>query len=181
MEDTLGELFNKVFDENFSQEKLMLLLMKDKLSKEYGIELTKNQERKLLSHIKKSDIEGFTFKPNPAQKKLLKKFGGDNIVLELDFQQSDLDTFQEKIFDAVGHASIETTEWISDKLFKSWKHQLRTILRKIKSERREFVNYHNKIWGVPLDLLEALISLSFELGDDFSQKMSSNAISHKLR
>ena len=84
-----------------------------------------------------------------------------------------MDTFQEKIFDAVGHVSIETTEWISDKLFKSWKHQLRTILRKIKSERREFVNYHNKIWGVPLDLLEALISLSLELGDDFSQKFSS--------
>lgn len=173
MEDTLGELFNKVLDENFSQEKLMLLLMKNKLSKEYGIELTKHQERKLLSHIKKSDLEGFTFKPNPAQKKLLKKFGGDNIVLELDFQQSDLDTFQEKIFDAVGHVSIETTEWLSDKLLKSWKHQMRTILRKIKSERREFVTYHNKVWGTPLDLLEALISLSLELGDDFSQKFSS--------
>lgn len=173
MEDTLGELFNKVLDENFSQEKMMLLLMKDKLSQEYGIELTQRQERKLFSHIQKSDLEGFTFKPNRAQKKLLEKFGGDNIGLELDFQQSDLDAFQEKIFDIAGHVGIETAKWLSEELIKSWKRQSKTILRKIKSERHEFIKYHNKVWGKSLDLLEALISLSLELGNEFSLKFSS--------
>lgn len=71
MEDTLSELLNKIIDENFSREKMMLLLIKDKLSKEYGIELTKHQEKNLMSHIKESSLEDFTFKPNREQKALL--------------------------------------------------------------------------------------------------------------
>ena len=38
MEDALGEILNRVIEEQFSQEKLMLLLVKEKL-KEYDIEL----------------------------------------------------------------------------------------------------------------------------------------------
>jgi len=171
MEDTLGEIFNRVLNEHFSQEKLMLILMKDKLLNEYGIELTKHQERDLISHLQKSGLEGFALKPNRKQKVLLKNLGGDNLVL--DFQQSDLDAIQEKLVDAVSHVSIETTEWLSDELIKSWKRQSKLILKQIKSERCEFSNYHNKVWGAPLDLLDALISLSLELGSEFSQKFSS--------
>ena len=49
MEDTLGELLNKILDEHFSTEQMILLLIKDKLLKEYNIELTKPQEKNLIN------------------------------------------------------------------------------------------------------------------------------------
>ena len=122
----------------------------------------------MILHLQEHGIEEFTFEPNRHQKPLLRKLGSDNLVL--DFQQSDLDALQNKITDAVSHASIETTEWLSDKLVKEWKQQSKSILKEIKSERHKFLDYHNKVWGKPLDLLDALISLSLELGSEFSQK-----------
>jgi hypothetical protein len=170
MEDALGEILSRASEEMFSQEKMMLLLVKEKM-KEYGVELTKQQEKKLILQLQEHGLEGFSFGPNRHQKALLKKLGGDNLVL--DFQQSDLDALQNKITDAVNHAGIETTEWLSDKLVKEWKQQSKSILKEIKSERHKFLDYHNKVWGKPLDLLDALISLSLELGSEFSQKFNS--------
>lgn len=123
--------------------------------------------------LQKHGLEGFTFEPNRHQKTLLKKTGSDNLFL--DFQESDLDALRNKIVDVISQAGIETTEWLSGKLIKAWQKQLKSILKEIKSERRKFVHYHNKIWGKPLDLLDTLISLSLELGDEFSQKFISVA------
>lgn len=170
MKDTLSKILNQIIEKQFSQEKIMLILVKEKM-KEYSIELTKRQEKQLILQLKDHGLEGFTFQPNRHQKALLKKLDSDNLVL--DFQQSDLDMLQNKITDAVSHASIETTNWLSDKLVKDWKQQSKSILKKIKSERRNFISYHDKIWGKPLDSLDALISLSLELGNEFSQKFSS--------
>jgi hypothetical protein len=172
MKDALGKIFNRVIEEQFSQEEMTLILIQEKL-KGYGIELTKSQEKNLILHLQKHGLEGFTFKPNRRQKALLEKLGSDNSVL--DFQQSDLDALRNKIVDAISHAGIETTEWLSDKLIKAWRKQSKSILKEIKSERRKFIDYHDKIWGKPLDLLDALISLSLGLGDEFSQKFSSVA------
>src|SRR5687767_15663627 len=121
MEDAVGEILNQIIEKQFSQEKMMLILIKEKI-KGYGIELTKSQERDLILHLQKHGLEGletFTFEPNRHQKALLKKMGSDNLVL--DFQQSDLDALQNKIVDVISHAGIETTEWLSGKLVKAWK------------------------------------------------------------
>jgi hypothetical protein len=136
--------------------------------KEHGIELTKHQEKKMILQLQEHGLEEFTFEPNRQQKTLLKKLGSDSLVL--DFQQTDLDALQSKIFDAASHAGIETAKWLSEKLSESWQRQSKTILKKIRSERREFINYHGKIWGKPLDLLDALISISLELGNETSLK-----------
>ncbi len=170
MEDALSEILNKAMAKEFSKEKMMLLLIQSKM-KEYGIVLTKHQEKKLLLQLQEHGLEKFTFEPNRNQKALLKKLGEQNLVL--DFQRSDLDALQKKITDAASYASVETTEWLADKLVKGWKQQSKSILKNITSERRKFLNYHNKIWGKPLDLLDALISLSLELGNEFSQKFNS--------
>jgi hypothetical protein len=172
MEDTLGEIINQVMEEQFSQEKMMLMLIKEKL-REYGIELTKLQEKDMMLQLQKHGLRGLTFEPNRHQKTLLKKLGGDNIVLDLDFQQSDLDALQDTMIKAASHAGIGTTKWLSDKLFKAWRRQSNSILKSIKSERRKFINFHNRLWGKPLDLLDELISLSLELGNEFSKKFSS--------
>ena len=176
MEDSTSEILNHIIEKQFSQEKMMLILVKEKVKK-YGIKLTKTQERDLISHLQKHGLEGlagFTFEPNRNQKAVLKKLGSEDLVIELDFQQSDLDALQNKISDVVSRASIDTTEWLSDKLNKAWKQQSKSILKGIKSERRKFLDYHNKVWGKPLNLLDALISLSLELGIEFSQKLISD-------
>jgi len=170
MEDALGEILSRASEEMFSQEKMMLLLVKEKMKK-YGIELTKQQEKKLILQLQEHGLEEFSFEANRHQKALLKKLGNKNLLL--DFQQSDLDALQNQIIDAVSHAGIETTEWLSDKLVKEWKQQSKSILKEIKSERHKFLDYHNKVWEKPLDLLDALISLSLELGSEFSQKFNS--------
>ena len=138
MDDALGEILNRVIVEQFSQEKMMLILIKEKL-KEYGIELTKRQEKDLILHLQKHGLDGLTFEPNRHQKVLLKKLGGDDLVLDLDFQQSDLDTLQNITIDAVTNAGIETTEWLSVKLIKAWQKQSKSILKDIKSERRSLL------------------------------------------
>jgi hypothetical protein len=166
MEDTLGKILNRIIEKQFSQEQMMLLLVKEKL-KEYGIELTKHQEKKLILQLQEDGLEEFTFEPTRYQKALLKKLSGENLVL--DFQQPDLDALQNKITDAITHAGIETTKWLSDKLFREWKRQSKSILKGIRSERRKFIALHDKIWGKPIDLLDALMSLSLELGNECSQ------------
>jgi hypothetical protein len=173
MEDALGEILNRVIEKEFSKEKMMLLLVKEKMKK-YSIELTKIQEKALILHLQKHGLEGFTFEPNRHQKAILKKLGSDNVVLELDFEQTDLDLLQKKIAEVISHASTDTTEWLSDKLNKAWRQQTKSILKEIRLERHKFIDYHSKIWGKPLDLLDALISLSLELGNEFSQKFGSD-------
>lgn len=175
MEDSIGEILNQVIEQEFSPEKLMVMLVKEK-TEICGIKLTKTQEKALITHLQKHGLEGiagFNFEPNRNQKAILKKSGREDLVIELDFEESDLDALQNKISDVVSRASIDTTEWLSDKLNKAWMKQSKSILKKIKSERRQFVDIHNKIWGKPLDLLDALISLSTELGSDFNQKHNS--------
>ena len=80
MEDTLSKILNQIIEKQFSQEKTMLILVKEKL-KEYGIELTKRQEKQLILQLKDHGLEGFTFQPNRHQKALLKKLDSDNLVL----------------------------------------------------------------------------------------------------
>jgi hypothetical protein len=178
MEDSIGDILDQMIEQEFSQEKLMLMLVKEKTEK-YGIKLTKAQEKDLIVHLQKNGLEGiagFTFEPNRNQKAILKKSGSEDLTIELDFQESDLDALQNIISDVVSRASIETTKWLSDKLNKAWMKQSKSILKKIKSERRQFIDIHNKIWGKPLDLLDALISLSTELGSEFNQKLNSSAL-----
>jgi hypothetical protein len=81
MKDALGEILNRVIEKQFSQEKMMLLLVKEKM-KEHGIELTRHQEKKLILQLQEHHLEEFTFEPNRLQKALLKKLGSDNLVLD---------------------------------------------------------------------------------------------------
>jgi hypothetical protein len=130
MEDALGEILDRVMEEQFSQEKMTLILMKEKL-KEYGIELTKRQEKDMILHLQKYGLEGLTLEPNRRQKALLKKLGGNDLVLDLDFQQSDLDTLQNIIVGAATCAGIKrTTKWLSDKLIKAWR-AVNSILKQL--------------------------------------------------
>jgi len=73
MEDTLGEILSRASEEMFSQEKMMLLLVKEKM-KEYGVELTKQQEKKLILQLQEHGLKEFSFEPNRHQNALLKKF-----------------------------------------------------------------------------------------------------------
>ena len=63
MEDALGGIFNSLLEENFSSEKLMLMLVKKKL-KEYDIKLTAQQEKHVGLQLQKNGLEGFSFQPN---------------------------------------------------------------------------------------------------------------------
>lgn len=95
MDDTLATVFEKLIEEQFSEEKLTLLLVKEKL-REHGIKLTKRQESQCASHFHKHGLSDFKLRLNRQQEALLKSSGNDS--LPLDFSDSNLAAFQERIF-----------------------------------------------------------------------------------
>jgi len=172
MEDALVKVLEKIIAENFSEEKMALLLLKGKI-KEQGIELTKHQENQLISNFRKHGLNDFTLKLTRQQKAQFGRLGKDDLIL--DFEETDLVAFQNEINSLSASLGVETAKWFTDKLFQDWKKQAKSILKKIKKDRNKFVDYHNKIWGSPFDLLESLISLCLEMGNDFRQRFSGDA------
>lgn len=171
MEDDLVKVLEKIIAENFSEEKLMLLLVKKKI-KESGIELTRNQEKRLISIFRRQGLNEFSLKPTRQQKVQLKTLGKENLIL--DFTENDLVAFQNEINNLSADLGVETAKWLTDKLLQDWKKQSGSVLRRIKKIRHDFVASHNRTWNTAFDLLEALISLCLEMGDEFRQRFSSD-------
>ena len=92
----------------------------------------------------------------------------------LDFTEDDLAAFQVEINSLSADLGVETAKWFTDKLLQDWKKQSGSVLRRIKKTRRNFVASHNKTWNTAFDLLEALISLCLEMGDEFRQRYISD-------
>ncbi len=172
LEDELGKLFAKLMEENFPQHVLLLLLVTEKV-KGYGIKLTRTQRQILTLHFQTSGIEGLDslkVELNNRQKAQLKKLGhkDSNVVLSID--DIDLDHLRSKIDNMFSTVSESALDYFSKKLLKLWKAQSKPMLRIQKNNRQIFNDYVNKNWGKPLDLLEALISVSLEAGQDFHEK-----------
>jgi hypothetical protein len=140
MEDALVKVLEKIIAENFSEEKLTLLLVKKKI-KELGIELTRNQEKKLISIFRKHGLSDFSLKPTRQQKAQLKTLGKEDLLL--DFTEDDLIAFQNEINNLSADLGVETAKWFTDKLLQDWKKQSGSVLRRIKKTRHNFVTSHN--------------------------------------
>lgn len=167
MDELSENVFDKIIEENFSEEKLILLLFEKKLNA-FDIKLTKKQKKQLIFHWRTNTLEEMQIEPTIQQSAHLQKLGHNELVL--DFGQADFDEFQEEINQLFFDESNKTIERLSEKLKINWNSQLKSVLKKLKANQQSFTNHLSKIWGKPLDLLEALISISTEYGLGFNYK-----------
>ncbi len=167
----LSSLFGEAVSKYFTKDKLLFLLMDEKI-KSFGIRLTRTQRKKLILQLQVSDSKSIHIELNRQQKTQLKKLGLDDLKLEIN--GSDFGALESKVTEVIEHVGESAVENIinsvSEKLVKDWKKQSKSILRELRIERRNFNSYNNKIWGNALSLLEMLIDISLDTGAEFNQK-----------
>ncbi len=173
MEELLEKVISDISEKHLTQEKLLFFLFEQKV-KNYGIKLTKNQKKQLALYIKENGFEGVSIETNRQQKAQLKKLGYGDLTLE--FVQSDFDELEANVNEIISVGAKEATDWITSKLVKAWKTQAKSILKKIKANQKNFVKFHDQIWGKPVDLLETLISISLEAGSNFNEEFKPTAV-----
>lgn len=173
----LNDMLSETISKFFTMDKLSLLLIEDK-AKKFGISLTRSQKKELIKLLQEENLESTSIQLNRKQKDQLKSLGYDDISLEI--TDEDIATLEARVLDFVKDTSKNTLEHLlnssSTKLVKEWKKQANPILKKLRSERQRFNNYHNKIWGKALGLLATLVDISLDTGSLFNQKFRSVAI-----
>lgn len=157
LEETLSEGISKFF----TMDRLMLLLIEDKVNK-MGISLTTFQKKELTKLLQEGDFRIVSIQPNRKQKAQLRSLGYEDISLEI--TDVDIAKLKAKVLDIIKDTSKSTYEHLlnssSVQLVKEWKTQTNPILRELRKERQKFNRYNNKIWGKALGLLETLIDIS---------------------
>ena len=175
--DKLGDTLSKAISKFFTVDRLLLLLIEDKVKK-LGIKLTRSQQKRLAMLLQKEDFESVSIQPSRKQKAQLKSLGYEDVSLEI--TNADIAEFEAKIIEIVKDTSESTLIHLLDssstKLVKEWKKQANPILRELRNDRRRFNNYNNKIWGKALVLLETLIDISLDTGMLFDQKFRPLAV-----
>lgn len=174
--EKLNEVISNTIADSFSTEKLFLLLAEEKI-KPLGISLTATQREEISYRFKKEDIESIHIQPTNDQKIHLSSLGLEDIYLE--FNEEDINKLGTKITDVVKDISKnmfnEVLNSSSTKLVQQWKKQSNSILRKLRSDRKRFNKYNNKVWGKALDQLEGLVDISLDAGMVFVNKFSQEA------
>lgn len=175
--DKLGETLSEGISKFFTTDRLMLLLIEDKV-RNLGISLTTFQKRKLAKLLQEGDLEPVSIQPNRKQKAQLKSLGYEHISLEI--TDEDIAQLEATVLHIIEDTSKSTFEHLlnssSAQLVKEWKKQASPILRELRSERQKFNSYNNKIWGKALDLLETLIDISLDSGSLFNQEFRPLAV-----
>ena len=68
------------------------------------------------------------------------------------------------------------TDSVSETLAKSWMEQSAQILDEQLSEQQQFENRLGDVWGNPLRLLEALVSICHQIGAEFNHNLRPSAV-----
>ncbi len=181
--DKLQKLFNQVVEAHTNHQNLIPLYLAY-LFKQKGLKLSDNQIKDIKNQIStqnKQDEISFTL---DIDEKLIDfhRLGtrqGEEFLIDWG-NENDLELFLNRISEGINTMMIETIPKLSDTLLKHLKTESKSATREDKRNENTFKKSLNKQWGKTLDLLDMLLVIALDMGDNFTTDYSINhAYSHR--
>lgn len=174
----LQDIFDSQIEEQISFHKIGVRLIKKRLG-ELGIILTDDQLAEIESKLLNSQGDAVTISIDNDQLPTLDPSSEEKIrnTLRLDLSDygEDLEGLLERLINDLSEAIPEIVEEASNPILKQLKRNAPSMLRGRKKDRKSFEIRLAKVWRKPLNLLEILLAIAFEAGDDFNREFRPEA------
>lgn len=178
--NTLQELFENSFKAAFSEEKVLLRILKKKF-KEQGFVLSEKQIKDLENKIiNKEDLSTYKFDENEALTTPddWKKFQDNGISIAID-SEKDLDEICEEISESLTNSLPEIADEVSDIIFETLKRNFKQYQKDFRRDIKQFNKNLEQEWGKAIDLLEMFYYISLETGSNFNEYYRPIAVKDK--
>jgi hypothetical protein len=176
--DNLQKIFEEQIQKNFTFSVVGAKLIKQKLEAQ-GISIDDDNLRYIEERLRDftDDTSSFILNIDDSHMKL---FGeDDNRTFTIDLSDSETDTLLEKILnelhDSLANAVPEIVNEITKQVIDSLKCDAPSMLREQRKIRKQFEKRQLNTWKKPLDLLETLLLLALEAGDDYNHEFRQQA------
>lgn len=174
--ETIHQLFLKLLNKYLSFPIVGAKLIEQRLEKK-GLVLTASQlaeiEKKLKKH--KGGSLNFNIDLSSDQQKNLGVSDSESLVIDFSDSEKEIDQFLSDFQNKLNEAMIEVIDKISDLILPDLREQFSSMLQIHSKQNTEFVTRLKKKWENPLNLLEILLMLALEAGDDFNHEFRSIA------
>ncbi len=157
--NVLQEVFEEVLQSELSPEVVGALFIRQKLE-EKGVSLTEDQFLDIQQKLRRYQGEPFTVDLGGSAE------GEEEIVVDLEEGESIEEFVNGLIFKAVP----EIVKATAGEILRILKQNLGQLLKERAEERESFEKRLHEVWGEAFNLLEMLVHLSLEAGDDFNRE-----------
>ena len=176
--NTLQEVLEAVLREHLSPNKLSARLIEAKL-RGMGVTLTAEQVDEIETTLVGGEASGALVGIGADQLSdvdpgLITDDDGA-VRVDLDFSEQEIDRLVSELSQAVARAMPAVIQEVSAGLLGTLKEESAAMLRDRRSGRESFDARLQDTWSEPLDLLEMLLAIALEAGDDFNREFRSDA------
>jgi len=171
---TLQEIFDQQMHESFRPEVLGTELIRKRFSN-LGVELTDKQLSKIKTQFQDLEKDGLYFEIDDDQIVKAGFKSEDELREQLktlpDNLVTDLQGFLDEYFDSLPEIIRKKADEISELILKSLKRRSKKMLKNRRKEMYRFESNLSKVWGNAFDLLESIIAMSFEAGEEYNYEI----------
>jgi len=172
----LQELFDSMLREDFSFIKIGVKLIESELS-DLGISLTQEQLEQIEGKLQNIEAADLTIEIEDHQfagpETRLEEFRKDGVQLQL--EAADVDRFIQQITENISQLFPEMISQSSQAILDRLKKLKPQMLEENRDRRESFEANTRRLWGKALDLLEMLIVIAYETGEDFNEEFRPQA------
>lgn len=169
----LQEIFESQIQEHLSFHKVGTKLIQRRFEK-LGTTLTEDQLAEIETKLR--NLEGDAIIVNIDESQLpafglkLEQELGDGFQIDLSNSDDDLEELIDRFSQNLTEAIPEIVSEISEPILKRLKRNTPSMLKDRKRQRTSFESHLAKVWRKPLNLLEMLLVIALEAGDEFNQE-----------
>ena len=176
--DILQKILEQQIQENLTFPLVGAKLIKRKLEA-HGIALDEDDLRNIEErlHDNTDDLSSLIFNIDSSHLRSLGKNDDKPFTIDLSDSEGDahLAVIMNEFYDRLGDAVPEIVNEITKPILTRLKRDAPSILRAQKKDKKQFGKGFLRSWKKPLDLLEVLILLALEAGDDFNREFRQEA------
>ena len=170
---TLHELFETALRNEWAFHKVGARLIQERLA-ELGVSLNDEQllevESKLLNLTGDSITVSVDVDEVPSIDSAWEDAIGEKRRIDLGDCERDLDALLERFGAALEGAIPAIVDEVSDLMLDQLKRDAPEMISSRKKQRQSFEADLVRLWRKPLDLLEMIVAIAYEAGDDFNRK-----------
>lgn len=176
--DTLQKLFEKEISSSLTFSKIGSILLKHRLQ-DYGIEIISDELTRIEKKLEEYDSGSISFSIDIDETKFreVMEEKGEPLKIDLSDEKSDshLKDILNEYYQNIGDFIPAIINEITPKLYSILKKNIPSLIRSRRRASKKFRRKHMRQWRRPLELLEVLLDISLEAGDNFNNVFRQDA------
>jgi hypothetical protein len=178
----IQNILEKTFNNQFTLEKMGAKVIECRLE-ELGVKLTKEQKERLRADLSKGEIDNLSLAIDDSQvpHEILLRQIGESPQISLDLGDIEpvvhelTERFSAQLAETIPDIALKIGEIIARNLSRRAKR----MLRHQRSYAKNYASFIMKKWGPALDLLETMVVIATEAGEEFHEDICHESITGK--